>query len=109
MDDGVAGKVDTHPAAGVSLPVEQRRREPDDRAAPRIGAEEYERLFRDLAEKALVFLGTDAGSGTVVGFSTALFYRQRHAGRRVGIYFSGDTIIHPRYWGQTALDRKSVV
>src|SRR3989449_5520885 len=60
---------------------------------------------RDLAEKALVFLGTDAGSGTVVGFSTALFYRQRHAGRRVGIYFSGDTIIHPRYWGQTALHR----
>jgi len=60
---------------------------------------------RDLAEKTLVFLGTDAGSGTVVGFSTALFYRQRHAGRRVGIYFSGDTIIHPRYWGQTALHR----
>ena len=60
---------------------------------------------RDLAEKSLVFLGTDAGSGAVVGFSTALFYRRRHAGRAVGIYFSGDTIIHPRYWGQTALHR----
>ena len=60
---------------------------------------------RDLAEKTLVFLGTDAGSGAVVGFSTALFYRRRHAGRSVGVYFSGDTIIHPRYWGQTALHR----
>jgi len=60
---------------------------------------------RDLTEKELVFLGTDAGSGAVVGFSTALFYRRRHAGRSVGVYFSGDTIIRPRYWGQTALHR----
>ena len=60
---------------------------------------------RDLAEKTLVFLATDAGSGAVVGFSTALFYRHGQGGRSVGIYFSGDTIIHPRYWGQTALQR----
>jgi hypothetical protein len=58
---------------------------------------------RDLAEKQWVFLGRDRGSREVVGFSTALFYRQRYEGRSVGIYFSGDTIIHPRYWGQRAL------
>src|SRR5256712_10508985 len=63
---------------------------------------------RDLAEKTLVFLGTDGGSGEVVGFSTALIYRQQHAGRTVGVYFSGDTIIHPRYWGQTALHRSVI-
>jgi len=58
---------------------------------------------RDLAEKQCVFLGRDRASGEIVGFSTALFYRQVHAGRAFGIYFSGDTIIHPRYWGQRAL------
>lgn len=76
----------------------------------RLYDEHYDHVDRatfehDLAEKTLVFLGTDAGSGAVVGFSTALFYRFRHGGRTVGIYFSGDTIIHPRYWGQTALQR----
>src|SRR5207249_517085 len=40
--------------------------------------------------------------------STALIYRQRHAGRTVGVYFSGDTIVHPRYWGQTALHRSVI-
>ncbi len=63
---------------------------------------------RDLTEKTLVFLGTDAASGEVVGFSTALFYVHREGKRRVGIYFSGDTIIHPRYWGQHALHRAVV-
>jgi len=63
---------------------------------------------RDLKEKSLVFLGTDAISGAIVGFSTALFFTQRHAGRTAGVYFSGDTIVHPRYWGQTALHRAVV-
>jgi hypothetical protein len=58
---------------------------------------------RDLAEKQYVFLGRDRASGEIVGFSTALFYRQAHAGRTIGVYFSGDTIIHPRYWGQRGL------
>jgi hypothetical protein len=60
---------------------------------------------RDLAEKTSVFLGRDGGSGEVVGFSTALFCTHRYRGRKVGIYFSGDTIIHPSYWGQGALHR----
>jgi hypothetical protein len=62
-------------------------------------------FLRDLAEKDLVFLGTDADAATTVGFSTALFYTHRYGGRAVGIYFSGDTIIRPQYWGQTALHR----
>ncbi len=58
---------------------------------------------RDLAEKTLVFLGTDAASGSIVGFSTARIYQHRYRGRWVGVYFSGDTIILPQYWGQRAL------
>jgi hypothetical protein len=65
----------------------------------------YETFLRDLGEKPLVFVGTDAGSGELVGFSTALFYHHRYRGRRVGVYFSGDTIFRPRYWGQTAFHR----
>jgi hypothetical protein len=65
----------------------------------------YEAFRHDLAEKTLVFIGTDSGSDELAGFSTALFYRHRFRGRRVGIYFSGDTIFRPRYWGQTAFHR----
>ncbi len=65
----------------------------------------YEAFLRDLAEKSLVFVGTDAGSDELVGFSTALFYHHRYRSRPVGIYFSGDTIFRPRYWGQTAFHR----
>lgn len=67
-----------------------------------------ETFERDLAEKQLVFLGTDSATGAVVGFSTALFYSHPHDGRRVGIYFSGDTIVLPAYWGQSALHRAVV-
>ena len=65
----------------------------------------HEAFLLDLAEKTLVFVGTDAGSGELVGFSTARFYQHRYRGRSVGIYFSGDTIFMPRYWGQTAFHR----
>jgi hypothetical protein len=60
---------------------------------------------RDLAEKSTVFLGRDSGNDEVVGFSTALFCEHHYGGRKVGIYFSGDTIVHPSYWGQRALHR----
>jgi hypothetical protein len=59
----------------------------------------------DLFEKTMVFVGTDVGTGAIVGFSTALFFVHRYRTRPVGVYFSGDTIIAPRYWGQTALHR----
>jgi hypothetical protein len=66
---------------------------------------EHEIFQRDLAEKDVVFLGTDGGTGQIVGFSTARFFLHRHAGRAAGVFFSGDTVFEPWYWGQTALHR----
>lgn len=76
-------------------------------------AEHYDHVTRaefdrDLAQKSRVFVGRDGGSGELAGFSTAQFYQHDYAGTQVGIYFSGDTIFRPRYWGQTALHRAVV-
>jgi hypothetical protein len=73
-------------------------------------SEYYENVERetfdcDLAEKGSVFVATDSGSGDLVGFSTTLFYRHEYDRTAVDIYFSGDTIIRPEYWGQSALHR----
>jgi hypothetical protein len=57
----------------------------------------------DLANKDFVLLGTDSGSGEIAGFSTVVFFEKVHQGRRVGFYFTGDTVFHPRYWGQKGL------
>ena len=59
----------------------------------------------DLTEKDHVILLRDAGDGSVQGFTTLRVYR--HAGPEgpCVIVFSGDTIIAPRYHGQTALQR----
>jgi hypothetical protein len=70
--------------------------------------EHYDNVHRsvfeaDLLEKSSVFLARDAVSGTLVGFSTAMVYRHRYRGRDVGVYFSGDTVLRPAYWGQRAL------
>jgi len=64
---------------------------------------------RDLEEKTCVFLGRDASTGEVGGFSTARFYLHRADTRLVGIYFSGDTIILPRYWGEGGLHQAVMV
>lgn len=63
---------------------------------------------RDLSEKQFVFLAFDARSGAVGGFSTAVISTHRYRGRRIGVYFSGDTMVDPRYWGQRALHRAVV-
>lgn len=55
---------------------------------------------RDLAEKHHVIVLKDA-SGTVQGFSTLLKLEVEGA----CVVFSGDTIISPGFWGQTALQR----
>ena len=59
----------------------------------------------DLFEKDRVFLGRDSGSGELVGFSTATIYSHHGSGGKIGVCFSGDTIIRPEYWGQRALHR----
>ena len=67
----------------------------------------YENVHRDtfladLEEKDEVFVARDRHSGDIVGFSTSKLYEHRYRGTKVGVYFSGDTIILPAYWGQTA-------
>ena len=70
----------------------------------------YERVDRttfdtDLREKQCVFVGLDRTSGQVRGFSTAILDTHVYRGRRVGVYFSGDTLVEPRYWGQRPFHR----
>ncbi|HEX2186951.1 MAG TPA: hypothetical protein VHN78_15755, partial [Chloroflexota bacterium] len=59
----------------------------------------------DLAEKEWVILLADAASGAVAGFSTIMRLREVVEGRAVLAFFSGDTVISPRYWGETVLPR----
>ncbi|MGH7538309.1 MAG: hypothetical protein ACREMF_06720 [Gemmatimonadales bacterium] len=77
----------------------------------RLYSDHYDNVVRevfeaDLANKQSVFVGFDGGSGEVKGFSTAVIYFHRYGGRTVGVYFSGDTIVHPDYWGQKALHKR---
>lgn len=60
---------------------------------------------RDLENKNWVILLRDAESKTIQGFSTLDGYETRVQGRPVGVIYSGDTIIHPAYWGTSALPR----
>ncbi len=62
----------------------------------------------DLSEKDHVILVRDAGDGSVQGFTTLRVYRHRGPEGPCVIVFSGDTIIAPRYHGQTALQRAFV-
>lgn len=67
-----------------------------------------DRFDRDLAAKDCVFLGVERKSGRVRAFSTARFYAVRHGRRTVGVYFSGDTMVHPDFWGGHVLQRRIV-
>jgi len=60
---------------------------------------------RDLAAKNDVILLRDSGDRSLEGFSTIQVYDRVVMGRRFIAVFSGDTIISPDYWGQTALQR----
>jgi len=63
-----------------------------------------DRFHRDLAEKEHVILLLDRATGELVGFSTIRARPERVGGDAADIVFSGDTVLHPDYWGQTALD-----
>lgn len=64
-----------------------------------------ERFFRDLDDKQFVILLHDAaGAGTLAGFSTIALKRVPDRGREAEVLYSGDTVIHPDYWGQKMLD-----
>ncbi len=67
-----------------------------------------ERFFRDLDDKQYVILlhdaAGDAGPKTLAGFSTIALKRVPDRGREAEVLYSGDTVIHPDYWGQKMLD-----
>lgn len=63
-----------------------------------------ERFDVDLDGKQYVILLTDIDTGELAGFSTISLRDVPHRGRTVEVLFSGDTVIHPDYWGQKALD-----
>jgi hypothetical protein len=57
----------------------------------------------DLDGKDDVILLTDREDDSLQGFSTLMRYQTEVEGKRYAIVFSGDTIVAPQYWGQTAL------
>lgn len=63
-----------------------------------------ERFRSDLAAKQYVILLFDKADDTLAGFSTIALEEVEHGGRNIEVLFSGDTVIHPDYWGQKVLD-----
>jgi hypothetical protein len=64
-----------------------------------------EKFASDLNAKHFVFVGRDGETGEFCGFSTAEITKYHFQGRSVGVLFSGDTMIHPDYWGQLSLHK----
>lgn len=63
-----------------------------------------EEFDRDFNEKTHVFVGRDTGDDSIQGFSTAKIYEQVVDGKKIGIIYSGDTMINKEYWGQKSLN-----
>lgn len=64
---------------------------------------ERARFEEDLDEKQMVILLRDADDGSLRGFSTVLLLDIDGPDRPATVYFSGDTVIDPAYWGQKQL------
>jgi hypothetical protein len=63
-------------------------------------------LFQsDLDSKNWVILLRARESRAIQGFSTLAFYESQLEEESVGVVYSGDTIIHPAYWGTSELPR----
>lgn len=60
------------------------------------------RFQADLDDKLYAVLLHDE-AGALLGFSTLAEYERDFAGRRIGVLFSGDTVIDAEHWGQQAL------
>lgn len=61
------------------------------------------RFDRDLSEKQMIILLSDPADGRVRGFSTISLDDVLHRGRPARLIYSGDTAIHPDYWGRKLL------
>ena len=68
-----------------------------------------ETFERDLSNKSHVILLLDRRLGAICGFSTFVLYQETIEGQRIGVLYSGDTIIQRDYWGQTALQRAFIL
>jgi hypothetical protein len=64
-----------------------------------------ERFYADLGEKHWIILLRDSINNHPAGFSTQMLIRVTVHGRPICALFSGDTIIHPAYWGSQELVR----
>ena len=64
---------------------------------------EADQFFADLATKDAVILLYSRVQHQLMGFSTLRVETEQVHRRRVDLIFSGDTVIHPDYWGQKAL------
>ena len=64
---------------------------------------ERARFEHDLDEKQMVILLRDADDGSLRGFSTVLLLDIDGPDGPATVYFSGDTVIDPAYWGQKQL------
>ena len=64
-----------------------------------------EQVAADLREKEWIVALSDSGSGELMGFSTLMRIRIEVDDSPVTAFYSGDTIIHPEYWNESALPR----
>ncbi len=62
-------------------------------------------FLRDLENKNWVILLRDAGFKAIQGFSTLACYETAIKGKRIGVVYSGDTIVRSTYWGTFTLPR----
>ena len=63
------------------------------------------RFEADLADKQLIILLRDGVDQTLRGFSTVHLGDVPYGRRRARLVYSGDTAIHPAYWGQKCLQQ----
>ncbi|WP_163778513.1 hypothetical protein [Myxococcus vastator] len=62
-----------------------------------------ERFAEDLEAKQYVILLHTRRGGELVGFSTLRVADELASGQRVEVVYSGDTVIHPDWWGHKVL------
>ena len=65
-----------------------------------------DRFENDLAKKRWVLQLKEIDSERLCGFSSQVLLRFSCQGRNLRAIFSGDTIVDPKYWGETALIRE---
>ena len=63
----------------------------------------YQRFEEDFSKKEFVLLLRDRDANQIQGFSTQQVEEWKLGGKEIRTIFSGDTIIHPDYWGEQEL------